>query len=102
MANDEALMALARKRAQDKIEFYIHFTVYVAVNALLIVIWWFVGDGSVIPLPARVLGHRYRRPLPRRVCGNRHDRQDDAARVRATEAREVEGYSRVLMRPYEH
>ncbi len=38
-------MALARKRAQDKIGFYIHFTVYVAVNALLIIIWWFVGDG---------------------------------------------------------
>ncbi len=45
MANDEALMALARKRAQDKIGFYIHFTVYVVINAFLIVIWWFVGDG---------------------------------------------------------
>ncbi len=43
MTNDEALMALARKRAQDKIGFYIHFTVYVAVNALFIVIWWFSG-----------------------------------------------------------
>lgn len=38
-------MALARKRAQDKIGFYIHFTVYVAVNALFIGTWWFVGDG---------------------------------------------------------
>ncbi len=45
MANDDALMALARKRAQDKIGFYIHFAVYIAVNALLIGIWWFVGDG---------------------------------------------------------
>ncbi len=46
MANDDALMALARKRAQEKIGFYIHFTVYVVVNAFLILIWWFVvGDG---------------------------------------------------------
>ncbi len=46
MTTDEELMALARKRAEEKLGFYIHFAVYVAVNALLILIWWFVaGDG---------------------------------------------------------
>lgn len=45
MESDEELMKLARKRAEDKAGFYTHFTVYVAVNLLLILVWWFAGDG---------------------------------------------------------
>jgi hypothetical protein len=45
MASDEELMKIARKRAEDKIGFYTHFTIYVAVNLLLVFIWWFSGDG---------------------------------------------------------
>ncbi|MGZ4903789.1 MAG: 2TM domain-containing protein [Halobacteriota archaeon] len=25
--------------------FNIHFSIYIAINALLIVVWWFTGDG---------------------------------------------------------
>ncbi len=45
MATDEELMALARKRAQDKVGFYTHFAVYIVINAMLILIWWFTGAG---------------------------------------------------------
>ncbi len=46
MPTDEELMMLARTRAQEKLGFYIHFSVYVIINAFLILIWWFVaGDG---------------------------------------------------------
>ncbi len=46
MQSDEELMVLARKRAEEKLGFYIHFSIYVTINALLILIWWFVaGDG---------------------------------------------------------
>ncbi len=45
MATDEELMVLARKRAQDKVGFYTHFAVYVVINSMLILIWWFTGAG---------------------------------------------------------
>ncbi len=45
MATDEELMRLARKRAEDKIGFYVHFSIYLSINALLVLIWWFTGDG---------------------------------------------------------
>ncbi len=45
MATDEELMALARKRAQDKVGFYTHFAIYVVINSMLILIWWFTGAG---------------------------------------------------------
>ncbi len=46
MQSDEELMALARKRAEEKLGFYIHFSIYLAINTMLILIWWFVaGDG---------------------------------------------------------
>ncbi len=46
MATDEELTALARARAQERLGFYIHFSMYIVINALLILIWWFiVGDG---------------------------------------------------------
>ncbi len=43
MQSDEELMTLARKRAEDKVGFYRHLSVYVVVNALLAVIWWYTG-----------------------------------------------------------
>jgi hypothetical protein len=46
MASDEELMRLARKRAEDKVGFYTHFTIYVAINLLLIFVWWFAGGSS--------------------------------------------------------
>lgn len=45
MESDEELMKIARKRAEDKVGFYTHFTIYVAVNILLVFVWWFSGDG---------------------------------------------------------
>lgn len=45
MASDEELMRLARKRAQEKVGFYTHLSVYIVVNALLVLVWWFTGDG---------------------------------------------------------
>ncbi len=45
MTSDEELRALARKRAEEKTGFYLHFTIYVIVNALLIVLWYFTGAG---------------------------------------------------------
>ncbi len=45
MQSDEELMALARKRAEDKVGFYRHLSVYIVVNALLVIIWWYTGAG---------------------------------------------------------
>jgi len=45
MASDEKLMTIARKRAEDKVGVFIHFTIYVAVNLLLVLVWWFSGAG---------------------------------------------------------
>ncbi len=43
MATDEEQMTLARTRAQERLGFYIHFTVYIVINILLVTIWWFSG-----------------------------------------------------------
>ncbi len=45
MPTDEELRAIARKSAEEKAGFYIHFTIYVIVNALLIVFWYYTGGG---------------------------------------------------------
>lgn len=42
---EEELFRLARKRVEEKKGFYTHFAVYLAVNALLVVIWAFTGAG---------------------------------------------------------
>jgi len=42
--SDDELYRLARKRVEEKKGFYVHFAVYLAVNALLIMIWWFTGE----------------------------------------------------------
>lgn len=92
MANDEALMALARKRAQDKIGLYSLHRLCCnkcVPHRHLVVCGRRV---SVVSLPAWVLGNQYRRTLFRGVSRNRHERQDDAARVREAQTREVEGF----------
>lgn len=43
--SEEELYHLARKRVQEKKGFYFHFAVYLAVNALLVIIWAFTGAG---------------------------------------------------------
>jgi hypothetical protein len=56
---DEEIYQLARKRVEEKKGFFIHFTVYVCVNALLIIIWAVNGDGFpwfVFPLAGWGIG----------------------------------------------
>jgi len=43
--SDEEIYKLARKRVEEKKGFFIHFTVYLCVNALLIIIWAVSGAG---------------------------------------------------------
>jgi hypothetical protein len=45
IASDEELMREARKRAEEKVGFYTHFLIYVAVNLLLVLVWRFSGAG---------------------------------------------------------
>jgi hypothetical protein len=52
--SDEELMRVARKRAAEKVGFYIHFIVYIVVNLFLVAVWRFTGDG--FPWFAFVLG----------------------------------------------
>ncbi|HZD43463.1 MAG TPA: 2TM domain-containing protein [Methanomicrobiales archaeon] len=43
MPTDEELWSIARKSAEDKAGFYIHFAVYVTVNIFIIALWWVTG-----------------------------------------------------------
>jgi hypothetical protein len=45
MESEQELRARARKIAEDKLGFYVHFSVYLLVNAMLIFIWWWTGGG---------------------------------------------------------
>ena len=56
MVTDEELRRKAEKRAEEKVDFLIHLTMYFCVNALLIAIWfftggsgWFTGGSGVFP-----------------------------------------------------
>jgi uncharacterized protein (DUF486 family) len=40
MASDDELRKKARKIAEEKSDFYIHFVIYIVVNLFLIAIWW--------------------------------------------------------------
>ena len=40
MTSEEELRRKAEKRAEEKIGFFIHFTVYVMVNIFFVFIWW--------------------------------------------------------------
>ncbi len=43
MTSDEELMKIARKRAEDKVGFAIHLSVYAVINGLFVFGWWFGG-----------------------------------------------------------
>jgi len=49
MISEEELRAKARKRAEDKIGFYTHFAVYIAVNAFIIMIWYVTSGPNSFP-----------------------------------------------------
>ncbi len=49
MPTDEELRAIARKSAEDKVGFYIHFSIYIVVNLFLIALWWFTGGLQIFP-----------------------------------------------------
>jgi cytochrome b561 len=44
LVSDEELRKIARESAKSKVEFYTHLVIYIAVNALIIAIW-FVTTG---------------------------------------------------------
>jgi hypothetical protein len=45
MDNEQELRMRARKIAEDKVGFYIHFVIYLMVNTFFIVLWWWSGGG---------------------------------------------------------
>ncbi len=40
METDQQLWLKARKRAEDKVGFFVHLTIYLAVNAFLVLMWY--------------------------------------------------------------
>ena len=44
--SEEEIYAKARKRVEEKKGFFIHLTVYVLVNCLLVIIWAFPSGGG--------------------------------------------------------
>lgn len=47
MEDDQKLYLKARKHAEDKVGFFIHFLIYAAVNIFVILMWWTTsGPGS--------------------------------------------------------
>ncbi|HEY5539709.1 MAG TPA: 2TM domain-containing protein [Thermoplasmata archaeon] len=49
MMPEDDLQRKARKRAEDKLGFFIHFTAYAMVNLMFFVTWWFTGGLAVFP-----------------------------------------------------
>lgn len=49
MISDEELRSRARKSAEARIGFYIHFSAYLMVNAFLVALWWFTGGFNIFP-----------------------------------------------------
>lgn len=49
MVSDEELRQIARKSAKEQVSFYTHITIYLAVNALLVAIWWATGGPNMFP-----------------------------------------------------
>ncbi len=43
--SEEEIYKLARERVNEKKGFYIHLAVYIVVNIMLVLIWWFTGHG---------------------------------------------------------
>lgn len=49
MLSDEELRNRARKTAEARVGFYIHFSIYIMVNSFLIALWWLTGGLSIFP-----------------------------------------------------
>jgi len=43
--SEEQIYELAKKRVEEKRGFFIHLTVYILVNIMLVLIWWFASGG---------------------------------------------------------
>ena len=44
--SEEEIYRLARKRVEEKKGFYTHFTVYIVVNIMLVLVWAFPAGGG--------------------------------------------------------
>ncbi len=49
MVTDEELRKKAKKIAKDKIGFYVHFIIYIVVNAFLFIQWYWITGGGGFP-----------------------------------------------------
>jgi len=49
MVSDEELRKIAKKKAKDKIGFYIHFIIYLLVNGYLYIQWFWITGGNDFP-----------------------------------------------------
>ena len=49
MVTDEELRKKAKKIAKDKIGFYVHFIIYIVVNAFLFIQWYWITEGEGFP-----------------------------------------------------
>jgi len=47
MSDESELREEARGRAQARLGFYIHFSVYVVVNTILFFVWWYTKNIAV-------------------------------------------------------
>ena len=73
MPTDDELREMARESAKEKVGFYTHLAVFVAVNLFLIALWWATTGPQSFPwfiFPLLRLGDRARGPL--RGCVPRH------------------------------
>jgi len=43
--SEEEIYEIARKRVKEKKDFYTHLAIYVVVNAMLALVWYFSGGG---------------------------------------------------------
>ncbi len=56
MVSEEELRRKAKKKAKEKIGFYVHFIIYILVNAFLFAQWFWITEGEGFPwvIPATV------------------------------------------------
>ena len=49
MVSDDELRKIAKKKVKEKIGFYVHFLIYILVNAFLFAQWFWITDGVGYP-----------------------------------------------------
>lgn len=49
MEDDQKLYLKARKRAEDKAGFFVHLTIYLAVNVFLVLMWYTTSGPGTYP-----------------------------------------------------